>query len=300
MLTENLQDPDQPIPLLPPPPAPLNIPPSRARRQLAARLAEKQRAAEAEASTGGDPQSDTQHFFDSDDKNDPFKALDDDEDVDEQHEGYIGNSANSPDATGQSRGFSSSVSRGISSLFSSSHKRPAPKRSESGFDHGGDEFDANSSDGHTSDEEVSSDDDHPLEATTSKERQPLDIDSDEEMGEMVAPSSSEDDPQHTPMDVTEDADSSGDELVLSPVERERLGIPAATESQAESERRRGSGLLSPKSPRFSGRHLSFDDDEDEFGAEIGADKDVNSSDDDAADGDELVEIGMVRSRSHSG
>jgi SIT4-associating protein SAP185/190 len=40
----------QPIPILAPPPAPLNIAPSRARRQLAARLAlHKQQAAEAAA-----------------------------------------------------------------------------------------------------------------------------------------------------------------------------------------------------------------------------------------------------------
>ena len=50
----------QPIPLLPAPPSPLNIPPSRARRQLAARLAlQRQHAAEAAAAASSEPEQAT-------------------------------------------------------------------------------------------------------------------------------------------------------------------------------------------------------------------------------------------------
>ncbi|KKY23474.1 putative sit4-associated protein [Phaeomoniella chlamydospora] len=291
---------DQPIPLLPPPPAPLNVPPSRARRQLAARLAmHKQQAAEAEATmseTGGTQavqgtsKNSESPFFDSDNNDDPFKALGDDdvEDDGDENSGHVeDDEAGSKSGERSSkRGLAStgfvSVGRGISSLFSTSNKtkRPQARRSKSNHD----DFGRHSSEDESTESDSSSEDDHhPLEATTSKERIPIDGDSDEEMGEMVAPSME----QH--------GDSSDEELVLSPIERERLGLPVSGSVEDKEMRRANSGLLDPHSSTGIGghddstqqRHFSFDEEEeDEFGAEIGADK----SDEEGED----VEIALRR------
>ena len=171
------------MPLIPPPPAPLNIAPSRARRRLADRLALHKQQAAHEASGGPvDPTVD-----------DPFASLGDDDqdatdpfalDEDEQDITASGNrnKVQSP-STGDSAGFS--VSRGLTSLFSS-------RRDEN---YGNDDFDRSLEDSSSSSDDTSSDSEDPtrptLEAKTSLERQPLDVDDDEEMGEMVAPSEEE-------------------------------------------------------------------------------------------------------------
>jgi hypothetical protein len=102
-----------------------------------------------------------------------------------------------------------SVSRGLTSLFSSSTR----KTEKDTFDG---RLDSSSSN------EDSDDDTHPpLEARRSLERKPLDIDDDdEEMGEMVAP--------------TEDGANSSDEEVLSPQEKQRLSSAFGTVSQTRS------------------------------------------------------------------
>lgn len=177
---------DQPVPLLPPPPAPLNIEPSRARRRLADRLARHKQEAEQEM---------TASEFGSE-ADDPFAALGNDErdpfslDEEEQDITTFGKRK----AQGASHDFS--VSRGLTSLFATS-------RDSSHDDIEGSLDDSSSDTGSDVDPE-----NPPLEARTSLERRPLEVFEDEEMGEMVAP--------------TEGSNSS-DEEILSPSEKEKLG-----------------------------------------------------------------------------
>ncbi|KAK5029944.1 sporulation-induced protein [Exophiala sideris] len=193
---------DQPVPLLPPPPAPLNIEPSRARRRLADRLARHKQEAEQEVAASE---------FGSE-ADDPFSALgnaDDNEsgdtfslDEEEQDITTFGkrNNANTLNqSTGDHHAFS--MSRGLTSLFSSSNHDGHGSSSHDDFD--GSIDDSSSDSGSDADPE-----NPPLEARTSLERRPLEVFEDEEMGEMVAP--------------TEEGNSS-DEEVLSPMEKEKLG-----------------------------------------------------------------------------
>lgn len=190
------EDPNAPVPLIPPPPAPLNIEPSRARRRLADRLARKQEAESQEAAA-------SEFGSESDD---PFASLNDNDgqeggdpfslDEEEQDITAFGKRSNNNPFSNSSNSHAFSASRGLTSLFSSSSKND-------GFD----DLDRSSSDS-GSDIEAEN---PPLEARTSLERRPLDIDDDEEMGEMVAPS--------------EEGPNSSDEEVMSVTEKERLGNP---------------------------------------------------------------------------
>lgn len=76
----------------------------------------------------------------------------------------------------------------------------------------------------------------PLEARRSLERRPLDVDDDEEMGEMVGP--------------TEDSSNSSDEEVMSPMEKEKLGAPFGMSDADE------------QGSEFSGQADNDDDDDD--------------------------------------
>ena len=199
-----MTDSNAPLPLIPPPPAPLNIAPSRARRRLAKRLAIKQQAeAEAGASEFGA------------EGDDPFASLDDADhdsadhfslEEEEQDITTFGNHNNtrSSSLAEQSENHLFSVSRGLSGLFSSA----SPVRTANRAHENADDFDASSSS--SSGSNASNDDNErpPMEARTSDERRPLDIDEDEEMGEMVAPS--------------EEGGNSSDEEVLSPMEKAQL------------------------------------------------------------------------------
>ena len=196
---------DQPVPLIPPPPAPLNIEPSRARRRLADRLARHKQQVEEESEPAASE-------FGAED--DPFAALGDNDDqdngdpfsLDEEEQdittfGKRGNANPSNDQTSDHHTFS--VSRGLTSLFSSGPGRQ--KQKQSSF---GDGIDDSSSSGSGSDNDAEN---PPLEAVRSQERKPLDVDDDEEMGEMVAPTEEE-----------ASGSNSSDEEVLSPSEKERI------------------------------------------------------------------------------
>jgi hypothetical protein len=103
----------------------------------------------------------------------------------------------------QSENHLFSVSRGLSGLFSSA----SPARTGNRSHENADDFDASSSS--SSGSNASEENERPpVEARTSDERRPLDIDEDEEMGEMVAPS--------------EEGGNSSDEEVLSPMEKAQL------------------------------------------------------------------------------
>jgi SIT4-associating protein SAP185/190 len=199
------EDPNAPIPLIPPPPAPLNIEPSRARRLLADRLARKQEAEQGEVAASEFGAENDNPFASLDDVDgradaDPF-ALDEEE----QDITAFGKRSKSNPFSVPSNPHTFSASRGLTSLFSSSGNK------NDGF-----EDLENSSSGSESDIDAEN---PPLEARTSHERRPLDIDDDEEMGEMVAP--------------TEDGPNSSDEEVLSPSEKERLGHPFGAASPDE-------------------------------------------------------------------
>jgi SIT4-associating protein SAP185/190 len=197
-----MTDSSGPLPLIPPPPAPLNIVPSRARRRLATRLAMHKQQAEQEAAAsefgaeGDDPFA---SLDDADqDATDPFSL--DEEEQDITAFGARNNTRSYPAEQSESHLFS--VSRGLSGLFSS----VSPTNSRNRAHENADDFDASSSSSsgsNASDENERT----PMEARTSDERRPLDIDDDEEMGEMVAP--------------TEEGNSS-DEEVLSPTEKAQL------------------------------------------------------------------------------
>ncbi|EXJ95269.1 hypothetical protein A1O1_00389 [Capronia coronata CBS 617.96] len=195
---------DQPVPLLPPPPAPLNIEPSRARRRLADRLARHKQDAENEAaasefgSEGDDPFAALDN--NDDESGDPFSL--DEEEQDITTFGKRSNADSFNQDTGDHHSFS--VSRGLTSLFSSaSDDRDGRSRQD---DFGG-SLDDSSSDDSGSDLDPQN---PPLEARTTLERRPLEVFEDEEMGEMVAPTQ-------------EDEANSSDEEVLSPMEKEKLG-----------------------------------------------------------------------------
>ncbi len=195
---------DAPVPLIPPPPAPLNIEPSRARRRLADRLARHKQQAEEEQEVAAAE-------FGSED--DPFAALGDNDDQDnsdpfsldeeEQDITTFGKRSNANASSSQpAEHHTFSVSRGLTSLFSTGPSRQ--KQNQSSFGGG---IDDSSSSGSGSEGDTEQ---PPLEARTSLERKPLDVDEDEEMGEMVTP--------------TEGANgsNSSDEEVLSPMEKKRI------------------------------------------------------------------------------
>lgn len=198
-----MTDSSAPLPLIPPPPAPLNIAPSRARRRLATRLAMHKQQAEEEAGA-------SEFGAEGDD---PFASLDDAEqdatdpfslDEEEQDITTVGNRNNTRSSLAEhSENSLFSVSRGLSGLFSSA----SPARTSNRAHENADDFDASSSSSNGSN---ASDENErpPIEARTSDERRPLDIDEDEEMGEMVAPS--------------EEDGNSSDEEVLSPMEKAQL------------------------------------------------------------------------------
>ncbi|KKK19611.1 extragenic suppressor of kinetochore protein [Aspergillus rambellii] len=144
----------QPIPILPPPPAPLSLGPSRARRQLAARLAlQKQQAAE-------NPEGDEER---------------DSTDV------HGNNEFQWPTNSFVIAGFNEDSDRDHSSDFPSLHNdQPfaSPTFPDSGFSPS-DSFSTGSSD----------DGDDMMGTRRRKERVPLEVDDDEDdMGEMVGPS----------------------------------------------------------------------------------------------------------------
>ena len=195
---------DAPVPLIPPPPAPLNIEPSRARRRLADRLARhKQQAEEDQEVAAAEFGSEDDPFAalgdnDEQDNSDPFSL-----DEEEQDITTFGKRTNANASSSQpSDHHTFSVSRGLTSLFSTGPSRQ--KQNQSSFGGG---IDDSSSSGSGSDGDAEQ---PPLEARTSLERKPLDVDEDEEMGEMVAP--------------TEGASgsNSSDEEVLSAVEKARM------------------------------------------------------------------------------
>lgn len=148
----------QPIPILPPPPAPLSLGPSRARRQLAARLA-AQKEQSPENAEGGAEARGTEGSEDreSDWPSNPFiiAGIDD-------------------DAEGGSSAFPHSD-------FGSANAKHSPTFPTSGFSPP-DSLSTNSSD---------DDGDGRSESVRRQVRVPLEVDDDDddEMGEMVGPSS---------------------------------------------------------------------------------------------------------------
>jgi SIT4-associating protein SAP185/190 len=241
------------VPLIPPPPPPLNIAPSRARRRLADRLAlHKQQVAQEASASGIDPNDAFASLGDTDDQDasDPFTL-----DEDEQDITASGNRNKSSFPSGSSNENSAgfSVSRGLTSLFSSLRDENVGRDT---FDKSLEDSSSSSDEGSGSDPE---DPEHaPLEARRSLERQPLDIDDDEEMGEMVAPEGDGD-----------RQSNSSDEEELSEVEKEKL---------------RGSSFGSSA----SGDRPSYLDDESE-----GRDAEFqDEEEEDEEEGDELVEIAM--------
>jgi hypothetical protein len=134
---------------------------------------------------------------DDQDSGDPFSL--DEEEQDITTFGRRSNAINVNQNPDEHHSFS--VSRGLTSLFSS-----GPAHSNNSHDDFDTSLDESSSSGSGSDIEA---DNQPLEARRSLERRPLDVDDDEEMGEMVAP--------------TEESGNSSDEEILSPTEREQVG-----------------------------------------------------------------------------
>lgn len=194
---------DQPVPLLPPPPAPLNIEPSRARRRLADRLAmhkaqQEEEAREAAATEFGMEDDPFAALGDNDDdgNDDPFSL-----DEEEQDITAFGRRPVAPSQANHNSSYS--TSRGINNLFGSDNKS---------YMHGSLE-DESSSDSDSSDEAETT----AVEARTSLERRPLDIgdDDDEEMGEMVAPS---------------DEANSSDEEPMTMEDRRQIGLDRKTDS----------------------------------------------------------------------
>jgi len=202
-------DSDQPMPLIPPPPAPLNIEPSRARKRLADRLAmhkaqQEQEAQEAAASEFGMEDDPFAALGDNDDNNndDPFS-------LDEEEQDITSFGKRSNTHTQSSSGATYSTSRGIHNLFSS--------QSDKTHLHGSLE------DGSSSDSGSEDDTQHTaVEARTSLERRPLDVDDDDddEMGEMVGPS---------------EGPNSSDEEDLTTSERHQLGLDQSKDDDESSE-----------------------------------------------------------------
>jgi hypothetical protein len=137
---------------------------------------------------------------------DPFASLGDNDDQDntdpfslDDEEQDITSFKTTNHTSTEGPGFS--MSRGLTSLFSSGPHRGRQHETPDDFEAS---LDDSSSEGTDSDTDPEN---PPLEARTSHERRPLDIDDDEEMGEMVAP--------------TEESNSSDEEL-LSSMEKQRL------------------------------------------------------------------------------
>ncbi|KAF5864670.1 hypothetical protein ETB97_006947 [Aspergillus alliaceus] len=190
----------QPIPILPPPPAPLSLGPSRARRQLAARLAlQKQQAAE-NAGDNGEKRAETNAHESSQWPSNPFVVAGVDDDGD---------------------GGSSPSNAFPSSDFPSANKdQPfsSPTFPESGFSPP-DSFSTNSSE---------DDGEGRSEGLRRKERIPLEVDDDDDMGEMVGPSVGSD-----MMDTDEE-----DEAIMN----ESLGYPDLGPGRYKSFRRSRFGV----------------------------------------------------------
>jgi hypothetical protein len=202
------------------------------------------------------------------DPNDPFASLGDNDDQDatgrftldedEQDITASGNRHKSslPSSSPNENSAGFSVSRGLTSLFSST------RRDE---DFGPHEFDKSLEDPSSSEEGSGSDPEDsehpPMEARRSLERQPLDIDDDDEMGEMVAPEGSNGDR----------VSNSSDEEELSELEKEKLRVSSFGSSTSGGQ---PSHLMDDES---EGRDAEFQDEEEE---------------DDESEGDELVEIAM--------
>lgn len=262
-----------PIPLIPPPPTPLNIPPSRARRQLAARLAlHKQQAEELAACNSDDPFASLGDRDDEGDASDPFTLDEEEEDITAS-----GRRDKKPRAVAESsQGFS--MSRGLTSLFATSSRGRGNTTDEGveGFTGAASppEEDENNQNSSGSDDGERH---HPLESTLSQERIPLetDDDEDEEMGEMVAPSEDADED----VDDEEHSNSSEDQdqgEMLSPVEREKLrgsfgstgsaGVSKTTDlgrqdqqqerDEDEEEDEEGEGLVEIAMPTSGGRRMT--------------------------------------------
>lgn len=149
----------QPIPILPPPPAPLSLGPSRARRQLAARLAaQKQQAAENAEAEGDDERPGASEDRDSQWPSNPFIIAG----VDDDAEG--GNSVF------RNSDFTPNADETFSPTFPVSGFSPSDSLSTASSDDEGE--------GHS-------------EAMQRQARVPLEVeDEDDEMGEMVGPSTS--------------------------------------------------------------------------------------------------------------
>jgi hypothetical protein len=202
------------------------------------------------------------------DPNDPFASLGDNDDQDatdhftldedeqditasgNRHKGSLPSSSSNENSTGFS------VSRGLTSLFSTQRDEDFGPR---GFDKSPEDSSSSEEEGSGSDPE---DSEHPpLEARRSLERHPLDIDDDEEMGEMVAPEETNGDR----------ASNSSDEEELSELEKEKLQVSSFG---SNTSRGRPSHLMDDES---EGRDAEFQDEVE---------------DDEEEEGDELVEIAM--------
>ena len=244
------------MPLIPPPPPPLNIAPSRARRRLADRLAlHKQQAIQEAPASGIDPNDPFASLGDNDeqDATDPFNLDEDEQDITASGNR---NKTSFPSSSSNDNSAGFSVSRGLTSLFST--------RRDENF--GPDEFEKSLEDSSSSSDEGSGSDpedrEHPpLESRRSLERQPLDVDDDEEMGEMVAPEAGDGGQQS----------NSSDEEELSEVEKEKL---------------RGSSFGSSTS---GGRPAHLEDESEGKDAKF---QDEDDEDEEEEEGDELVEIAM--------
>ncbi|KAK5091987.1 sporulation-induced protein [Exophiala xenobiotica] len=202
-------DSDQPMPVIPPPPAPLNIEPSRARKRLADRLAmhkaqQEQDAQEAAASEFGMEDDPFAALGDNDDNNhdDPFS-------LDEEEQDITSFGKRSNTHTQSSSGATYSTSRGTSNLFSS--------QSDKSYLRGSLENGSSSDSGSDEDTQHTA-----VEARTSLERRPLDVDDDDddEMGEMVGPS---------------EGPNSSDEEDLTASERHQLGLDQSKDDDESSE-----------------------------------------------------------------
>ncbi|KAE8133418.1 SIT4 phosphatase-associated protein-domain-containing protein [Aspergillus pseudotamarii] len=195
----------QPIPILPPPPAPLSLGPSRARRQLAARLAaQKQQAAEGTGENGekGEEKAQTNVHESSQWPANPFVVAGVDDD---------GDGGGSPSNAFPSTDFPSANK---DEPFSS------PTFPDSGFSPP-DSFSTNSSE---------DDVEGRSEGLRRKERIPLEVDDDDDddMGEMVGPSGGTD-----MMDSDEE-----DEAIMN----ESLGYPDLGPGRYKSFRRSRFGV----------------------------------------------------------
>lgn len=148
----------QPIPILPPPPAPLSLGPSRARRQLAARLAAQKQQAAENAEEGEESKNEGDDGHESQWPSNPFVIAGVDDDAEGANSAF------------PSSDFPSNPNQTFSPTFPDSEFSPS------------DSFDTNSSD---------EDGDGQAESMRRRGRVPLEVDEDDdEMGEMVGPNAS--------------------------------------------------------------------------------------------------------------